>query len=181
MRARWEPDERAQFVTDYVATPADDIPTDATLTAIGLVDLDDTTLANILVTRYGSSTSNAAREATTTLWAKARIEDPDARLRLFTDILMPWLLLNTAPEGNLEAATKAVHALAAIGDPVPAEVRDDLANTVHDATKGDNSLVKKAVETLNALGYDEAKKNGVFKKELSVPDPEEEGSSPDEA
>lgn len=169
---KWDEAERLGLIEHYIADPNEDVTLPALLRAVGYHRADPAELARALVKRFQASGSNASKDTVIDLWKRADFGQDQAST-LYHQILIPWLSLNTKGSTNADAARRALQAAKTLAVEVPADLRDNFAEVVREATEGDKDLTRTAIPALEILGYS-ADRVGFLRKRLEVSDQHDE-------
>lgn len=149
----WTTEQHRALLDRYLAAADPTVPSDSVLDMLGLADADENQVTDLLIIRHAGATNNTQRQAVLTLWAKAKIKDGPARKRLVEGVIYQLLDLNAGDANNVSAVELALNALSTVGKPLPPRIKTELGKRVQAAVKGNNSLEKKALAVMPALGY----------------------------
>lgn len=168
VRHEWSQGERLEFIRDQIADPTGRVPDGDEAQLIGLRDVDASDdVAKIIIERYERSTNNSQRKAVVGVIAAAGITESTGRKRLIESIVIS--LLNP-PNGSPQIGTTeiALDALAHIGPPLPFGVKGVLSNALKTALLGNDALEKKAIKTLEPLGFSIESSGWLFSRKKSI-------------
>ena len=166
LRKKWSDDQLAAFVRTQIVDPDIARLSETDILLLGIRDLVDGTLADILIERFAACHNNIQRRALVELWSRTQISDDTARRRLIQTVVIGLL---EGVDGNRAVGQTeiALDALNRLGKPLPYGVKTMLGQAVQRAVTGNQTLERKAGSVLEDLGYP-IKRHGMFGLKKSI-------------
>ncbi|QZH61019.1 KAP family NTPase [Mycolicibacterium farcinogenes] len=166
LRQKWSDDQLATFVRSQIVDPDIARLSETDVVLLGIRDLADGTLADILIERFAACHNNIQRRALIDLWSKTQISDDTARKRLIQTVVIGLLdgVDGSRAVGQTEIALDALNRL---GKPLPYGTKGMLGQAVQRAVTGNQALERKAASVLEDLGYG-TRRHGMFGLKKSI-------------
>ncbi|WP_336633132.1 MULTISPECIES: hypothetical protein [unclassified Microbacterium] len=154
-RAKLAPAEQFSLLESFISSEAAAVQSARLLSAVGLNEVDESSVASLLVDRYRRCTNNEGRRAVLQITQMANFSTPSARKRILLEVIAPMLSLNTS------AADIALEYAVRLGKPIPSGVRRRLGEAMVESGGRFPAVAKKAEDSLRKLGYP-IKRKGLF-------------------
>ncbi|MDX2399508.1 P-loop NTPase fold protein [Microbacterium algeriense] len=154
-RARLTTTDQYTLLESLISDDGAAVQSPQVLRAAGLNDLDEASVASLLVDRFRRSTTNENRRSVLQIAYLASFGGHAARRRVLLEIIVPMLKLNAS------AADIAVSFAVRLGKPLPPGSRKPLGDGIVAAAARFPGLDKRAKEALRKLGYS-SKRKGLF-------------------
>lgn len=151
-RAKWTKLQREEFAVPWIGTAGSDLPQEPTVVALGLRDIDESRLANELVTRYEQSTNNEQRKQVLDLWSMLRIGEPASTTLLVSKVATPMVLLDR-DGGNEKAVLLVLDVLSRLDRALPQAARKQFGPAVEISAGHHKKVHARAKSTLPRLGF----------------------------
>ncbi|WP_436535948.1 KAP family P-loop NTPase fold protein [Actinoplanes sp. HUAS TT8] len=162
-RSHWARQQRLDFLRAHISEPDSSAPTVDEAIMIGLTDVDDNDVTDLIIERFQKCTNNSQRKTAVRVLAQARINDANSRRRLIEEMVLP--MLNPAGASPQAGLTEiALDTLFQIGPPLPHGVKKALGEAAKRAVSGSESLERKALKVLSPLGYPVEQSGWFFRK-----------------
>lgn len=139
--------EQRGLLEAFVGPTATSVPADNIAQSVGLRAVPDSDVADILLARYNSVTTNPKRVEILHLWELAQITDRSARERMIREALIPIF------RQGVTAVEPGLGYLARLARPVPPALKKTLGDAVVEGARGRPALEKRAQGVLAGLGY----------------------------
>ncbi|KQY06940.1 hypothetical protein ASD37_12550 [Mycobacterium sp. Root135] len=167
LRRGWTAEQRVQFVRSQIVDPDAGRVTALGSSIVGLNELDDDAIADLLVERFTQCHNNPQRRALIDVWRVAELTAEPARRQLITAVIIGLLQPadGSAPgQGQVEIALDALERL---GRPLPWGVKTALGSAVKRGVTGRDKLEAKAVKVMENLGY-ATERRGLFGRKKGI-------------
>lgn len=154
-RAKLSASDQYTLLESMISDEAATVQSPKVLRAVGLNDLDEMSVASLLVDRFRRSTTNENRRSVLQLAQLASFAGNAARKRVLLELIAPMLKLNAS------AADIALSHAVKLSRPFPPGAKKPLGDAIVAAGARFSGVEKKAKDALRKLGYP-SKRKGLF-------------------
>lgn len=154
-RARQAAADQYTLLESFISNENKPVPSTQVLQAIGLNDLEEASVASLIVDRYLRSTTNENRKSALKIAELANFSVHNARRKIILEIIIPMLSLNSS------AAEIALSYALKLAKPFPPGAKSPLGDAMVAAGSNFPAVSDKAHAALRTLGFSN-KRKGLF-------------------
>ncbi|MGJ3403984.1 KAP family P-loop NTPase fold protein [Glutamicibacter sp. Je.9.36] len=156
-RARQTTANQYTLLESFISKENEPVPSTPVLQAVGLNDLDEASVASLIVDRYLRCTTNENRKSALKLAELAHFSVHAARRRVILEIIIPMLSLNSS------AAEIALFYALRLAKPFPSGSKNLLGDAMVAAGSNFPAVSEKAYAALHTLGFS-IRRKGLFRR-----------------